>query len=95
MIVACSGESGAGKTETTKLIMQFLSERREREHEDENSIDKMVLATFPVLEALGNAKTGRNDNSSRFVCRSCSCCCCSGCCSGCCYEQCFWPLITN
>lgn len=57
-----SGESGAGKTETTKLIMQFLSERTERE----GSVDKMVLATFPILEALGNAKTGRNDNSSRF-----------------------------
>ena len=67
-----SGESGAGKTETTKLIMQFLSERRERESEDENSIDKMVLATFPVLEALGNAKTGRNDNSSRFVRFTCA-----------------------
>ena len=66
--VECSGESGAGKTETTKLIMQYLSDRPDRADATESTIDRMVLATFPVLEALGNAKTGRNDNSSRFVC---------------------------
>lgn len=65
--VLVSGESGAGKTETTKLIMQYLSDRPDREQTaDAASIDRMVLATFPVLEALGNAKTIRNDNSSRF-----------------------------
>ena len=60
-----SGESGAGKTEASKKILQFIAEVTDHKGEVEKVKDKL-LQSNPVLEAFGNAKTNRNDNSSRF-----------------------------
>jgi myosin V len=72
--ILVSGESGAGKTETVKICMNHLASVVQQEHavldhdagsQDLNVITK-VLDSNPLLEAFGNAKTRRNDNSSRF-----------------------------
>ena len=68
--VIISGESGAGKTEAAKRIMQYVAAVSGGEDSSIKEIKDMVLATNPLLESFGCAKTLRNNNSSRHVRRS-------------------------
>lgn len=63
--VIISGESGAGKTEASKLIMQYVAAVSSSSKEVDKVKD-IILQSNPILEAFGNAKTNRNNNSSRF-----------------------------
>jgi myosin V len=67
--VLVSGESGAGKTETVKIAMNHIASCQQGPHPSSSnmsSVVQRVLESNPLLEAFGNAKTVRNDNSSRF-----------------------------
>lgn len=73
--VIISGESGAGKTEAAKRIMQYIAAVSAGQGgQGIEGIREMVLATNPLLESFGCAKTLRNDNSSRHVSRLGDCC---------------------
>ncbi|XP_022228091.2 myosin heavy chain, muscle isoform X14 [Drosophila obscura] len=67
-----TGESGAGKTENTKKVIAYFAtvgastKKEDPEAKKKGSLEDQVVQTNPVLEAFGNAKTVRNDNSSRF-----------------------------
>lgn len=63
--VLISGESGAGKTEASKYILQYLAQCSEHAGRVDVVKDRLILSN-PVLEAFGNARTNKNDNSSRF-----------------------------
>jgi len=63
--VVISGESGAGKTEATKIIMRYIA-RVSASSTEVDRIKELLLNSNPLLEAFGNATTLRNDNSSRF-----------------------------
>ncbi|KAM6913340.1 myosin-14-like [Lycodopsis pacificus] len=76
--ILCTGESGAGKTENTKKVIQYLAvvASSHKSKKDANpqqagslaygELEKQLLQANPILEAFGNAKTIKNDNSSRF-----------------------------
>uniref|UniRef100_A0AAV2L1N3 Myosin heavy chain n=1 Tax=Knipowitschia caucasica TaxID=637954 RepID=A0AAV2L1N3_KNICA len=70
--VLITGESGAGKTVNTKRVIQYFATisvgggEKKKEGKMQGSLEDQIIAANPLLEAYGNAKTVRNDNSSRF-----------------------------
>merc|ERR1711936_1162947 len=66
--ILITGESGAGKTENTKKVISYFASigATTKKKEGEPGLEDKIVQTNPVLEAWGNAKTVRNDNSSRF-----------------------------
>lgn len=68
--IVISGESGAGKTVSARHIMRYLASVDKWQHAEHEAamteIERRILASNPILEAFGNARTIRNDNSSRF-----------------------------
>ncbi|CAO2649522.1 Nn.00g069070.m01.CDS01 [Neocucurbitaria sp. VM-36] len=72
--IVVSGESGAGKTVSAKYIMRYFATRESPDNPGKrrgkadamSETEEQILATNPIMEAFGNAKTTRNDNSSRF-----------------------------
>ncbi|KAF9329450.1 Myosin type-2 heavy chain 1, partial [Podila minutissima] len=70
--IVVSGESGAGKTVSAKFIMRYFATADDDEKGKDaakagmSETEEQILATNPIMEAFGNAKTTRNDNSSRF-----------------------------
>lgn len=67
-----TGESGAGKTENTKKVISYFAivgatqQTSEKKEGKGGTLEEQIVQTNPVLEAFGNAKTVRNNNSSRF-----------------------------
>lgn len=64
--IIVNGESGAGKTEAVKSMMKYLSNASRLIDENVKTVEKQMMNSNPLLEAFGNAKTVRNNNSSRF-----------------------------